>query len=676
MSTKEGIYATLPKSLTTKEVLVRARTEDPETLKQRQQLTQSKSVSELAHISGLSDFPIPANIEKILSGKKRDETRRDPEEKPKSLYDTLPKSMKSECLVRSRLEDPDVLKERQNLVQCKSVGELAKVSGLSDVPIPATIENIIQGKAFSGRKTPEPGSRPESPRGEGIYATLPKGLKTELHVRSKVSGHDEEVMKQRREAVESKSPAELAQINSFSEIPVPAWFRGGGDNMSRSESRSKSAHELGGSGIYETLPKSLKEPALVRSRMEDPELQERRAELTRSKTPSQLAAFHGLGDIPIPGRSEKKALNQRKEKSAEAEEEERRRKQESRINTLPASLIKPCVVRSKVEKEDTLRKRQQIQQSKSVHELSKITNVNEFPLPFKIPLPDIPLPKPTKIFKLMKKKPAPPVPDYEETLTPTSMSPISPDDRTDDELLRYEASSIEGDTTHREQDFGYELIEQQATGAEIDDIIHDEVPQQQQQQQQQDVAVVEGGLNIQYRGTPEREKKIPSRSNKRRPQQQQQQRHSQEVQQQQQQQQQLEESGASPPPPLPPKQPGGKREEIIDDEEEEDDDLEVVPVKGILTLEATNGNVHVVKNEFKVSKWWREKACCCCWNDVEGMNVVVDDDGSSCLHFGSTKRIPGSRVRRRTNPPSSPNTLNPFLRRLRFKLTRLINYLN
>ena len=36
--------------------------------------------------------------------------------------------------------------------------------------------------------------------------------------------------------------------------------------------------------------------------------------------------------------------------------------------------------------------RQEIQQQKSIHELSKIRNVNEIPLPVKVKLPDIPLP--------------------------------------------------------------------------------------------------------------------------------------------------------------------------------------------------------------------------------------------------------------------------------------------
>ena len=63
---------------------------------------------------------------------------------------------------------------------------------------------------------------------------------------------------------------------------------------------SRSLHELG-AGVYDSLPRSLKQPTLVRSKMEDPELQRERFELTRAKTPSELAAIKTRGDIPIPG---------------------------------------------------------------------------------------------------------------------------------------------------------------------------------------------------------------------------------------------------------------------------------------------------------------------------------------------------------------------------------------
>merc|ERR1719500_2062203 len=124
-----------------------------------------------------------------------------------------------------------------------------------------------------------------------------------------------------------------------------------------------------------------------------------------------------------------------------------------------------------------------------------------------------------------------------------------------------------------------------------DDVREAEMIQIQQQ-------AVESGDRFQYRGTPERERKVPSR-NKRR--QQAQHRYSQDVAEQVQITRVT--PSPTPPPPLPPKQPGGRRADIIDDfgedEDEDEEEVEAVPVKGILTLEATNGNVHVVKNEYK-----------------------------------------------------------------------------
>jgi len=37
------------------------------------------------------------------------------------LYDTLPKALKSEVLVRGRIEDPEVREERKKLVQVKTL---------------------------------------------------------------------------------------------------------------------------------------------------------------------------------------------------------------------------------------------------------------------------------------------------------------------------------------------------------------------------------------------------------------------------------------------------------------------------------------------------------------------------------------------------------------------------
>ena len=58
-----------------------------------------------------------------------------------------------------------------------------------------------------------------------IYASLPRSLKSEVLVRTKVE-EDEEELKRRQNLVETKSPAELSQITSLKEVPVPRRIEG------------------------------------------------------------------------------------------------------------------------------------------------------------------------------------------------------------------------------------------------------------------------------------------------------------------------------------------------------------------------------------------------------------------------------------------------------------------
>ena len=350
--------------------------------------------------------------------------------------------------MRSVVEDPEILRERQQIVQSKSVSELAAVTSLSDIPIPEGITNIFSGKA----KKPED-DRPESPRspsrGEGMYGTLPRSLKKELAVVNREEEMSNE-LKQNMEIVRSKSPSELGQINSFSEIPVPrtieTWLHSneskkGLDSPARP---SRSAHELRGisgegRGIYDTLPGSLKRELKVVAKEEDQDLCRERAEITRSKTPAELAKIGGISDIPIPGLWTDKIQTEKSVARKKAEEKKKSKSQPGEEGKpgggISGTLNRHCVVRCKVEDPEVLRKHQELQQSKSIHELSKIGNINEIPLPFNLPLPDIPLPNPANLLKIIARTPKKKEPATQpEGYSPAS-SPMSPD-RTDDELLR------------------------------------------------------------------------------------------------------------------------------------------------------------------------------------------------------------------------------------------------
>jgi hypothetical protein len=48
-------------------------------------------------------------------------------------FGTLPKSFRQQCLVRTVEEDPDLVKERQELIKKKSVADLAQINSLSDL---------------------------------------------------------------------------------------------------------------------------------------------------------------------------------------------------------------------------------------------------------------------------------------------------------------------------------------------------------------------------------------------------------------------------------------------------------------------------------------------------------------------------------------------------------------
>ncbi len=64
-----------------------------------------------------------------------------------NLYERLPESLKSECLVRAKIEvDEAVLKQRQELARAKSPSELSEIRSFRDIPVPAFVQNIGKKK--------------------------------------------------------------------------------------------------------------------------------------------------------------------------------------------------------------------------------------------------------------------------------------------------------------------------------------------------------------------------------------------------------------------------------------------------------------------------------------------------------------------------------------------------
>merc|ERR1711936_178751 len=290
-----------------------------------------------------------------LNGMKSDKPVEDEDSRPLSpgarsiqenLYASLPRSLKSEILVKSCVENPEVQLQNMALTQSKSVSELSQIKSIAEFPIPDKIERLISRSATNTRMTDtseqqsladsRPVSRATTASRKGlkddIYASLPRSLKDQLIVRTKVE-ENEEVLAARQALVESKSPVELSEIHSLAEVPIPsrieAWLHGSNPATDGSDGVSPM-----------TLPRNKKE-------------------LT-----------------------------------------------EAVYRTLPPSLVQPCVVRSKVEDPTVLLERQQLQQSKSIHELSKIRNLNEMPIPGNVfKLPDVPLPKAKSLLNYIARPP-------------------------------------------------------------------------------------------------------------------------------------------------------------------------------------------------------------------------------------------------------------------------------
>jgi len=467
------------------------------------------------------------------------------------MYATLPKSLKSELLVKSCVEDPEISEERRALTQSKSVSELSQIKSLSDIPIPENLEKLISRTATNKTESPEeqstdsrPVSRNMSVKGfkDDMYASLPRSLKDQLIVRTKVE-ENEEVLQQRQALVESKSPAELSEIHSLGELPIPsrieAWLHGSNVDAERTSSAMDESPM--------TLPRTKKE-------------------------------F-----------------------------------QEAVYRTLPPSLTQPCIVRSKVEDPNILIERQQLQQTKSIHELSKIRNLNEMPIPGNIiKLPDVTLPKVKNILNYIA-RPAPRTPrtpngtksetyhSYESAQSETVEStPL-----TEDKNFHSLSNGNESPTTSlsNDQEVGYEVISKPLT-PEAPEIVA--TPPQEFKAAEQEAMPTPPppeeeeedhfSLAEQIKGTPERSMRNKKKKNRR----------SHEVHDDMMSVDGsvVSESIASEeiPPPLPPKRvtPSPKKGMSLESQPSmEEEEIEAIPVKGILTLEAVDGNIQVVRNEVQ-----------------------------------------------------------------------------
>ena len=228
-------YEGLPEGLKT-QLLVRTKEDqDPEMMAERKELVKQCKPTELGDINGLGDFPLPAMVETLVRPSKRHlkSTKEKGEMKKRSKswsslpeggsqgwYNSLPRGLKTELLVKNVEQDTDLVKERQETVKRKSISDLAAINGFSDFPVPDVIEKIWNPDKH--RVKSKERSRSASPEKEKtMYEKLPGSLKAELLV--KQTEEDQDCVKKNQELVRSMSPSELGNINSLSDFPVPSF---------------------------------------------------------------------------------------------------------------------------------------------------------------------------------------------------------------------------------------------------------------------------------------------------------------------------------------------------------------------------------------------------------------------------------------------------------------------
>merc|ERR1740129_2308372 len=303
ISSLDEMYATLPKSLKEQNLITASLIEDPEVVAKNQEIVKSKTPAQLAQINNLDEFPIPNNIETLIKKRtlKSTSSKEASLNKSKSWTDlnnwSMPESMKCEVMVRSRVEDPEVQRERAEITKTRTVSQLSQINSLSEFPIPKRIENILTKKEAD--ELTNGVAEDNRPLKEKLYDTLPRSMKAEVLVR--VRDEDPEVQIERQELTRAKSPMELSQISSPADFPIPKNI----ENLMNKNKRADDGptpppRRFRKEDIYESLPASLKAEVLVRVRDEDPEVQMQRQELTRSKSPVELSQISSLSEFPIP----------------------------------------------------------------------------------------------------------------------------------------------------------------------------------------------------------------------------------------------------------------------------------------------------------------------------------------------------------------------------------------
>merc|ERR1712223_834125 len=419
------MYSTLPRSLRETKLVTNVKVEeDEDTLLARKAMVESKSPAELSAIKSLSDLPIPSRVSKIVARNTSQpggasETKVELASNNKStskvnindMYSTLPKSLKMELAVSVKVnKDPEEVERRKKLCQERTPMELGNIGSLSELPIPAPIQNFFSKSDVADKPDkPKRKSMEEKRKRNLTTGTLltsdfiPESWKeTKLLVRAKVE-EDEEVLKSRQQLVETKTPAELGQINGLSDFPVPTRLQTLGRSKKRnlksteekemSKRVNGSAKSLPDMSGFATLSSSMKCELLVTSKIEDPEIVARNKEIVKNKSVNELSQIRDISDFPVPdgiqnffkNKQQTMADNEKMSANGSSRPTSPQSFKESIYSTLPRSLKEQqLIVKSKLEDPEKVRERQEIVRTMSPTELSQISSISDLPIPSRV----------------------------------------------------------------------------------------------------------------------------------------------------------------------------------------------------------------------------------------------------------------------------------------------------
>merc|ERR1712233_268909 len=372
LSAKSVTSLSIPESLLTP-LAVKSVVEDQDLVAKNKEIIKTKSVGELAHIGTLSDFPIPDTVENLYNKLTATSTKRPapaaPTERPSSpqsfketiydtlprsmrefpiptpvenllkkkseqtemasppvparkkekkegIYDTIPDSLRSELMVKTVEQNQDIVAERQETIRTHTPAQLSEIHSLSDVPIPSFIQNLTASKKNLDEPITEKPKIDTEDKEKGpfkIYNTLPASL-TETKLMTKSVVEEPEVQAARAEVVKSKSVAELSQITTISDFPVPETIENLFSNKTvdrkqyapaerrkkiKEQTQSKSTQSLS-QGMYASLPRHFTMELAVKTVEQEPDLVAERRELLASKSVSELSRVKSLADFPVP----------------------------------------------------------------------------------------------------------------------------------------------------------------------------------------------------------------------------------------------------------------------------------------------------------------------------------------------------------------------------------------